>query len=82
MFRSFYVSKAQGHVLSMVMAKRLLALTAILAGITWVVLFALAVQGWESEGSRQARTGAFVVMFVAGLLYPLKRRGSEEEETL
>jgi hypothetical protein len=60
--------------------RRLLALIAILAGITWAVLFGLAVQGWESEGSRQARTAAFVVMFVAGSLYPLKRHGSEEEE--
>ena len=62
-----------------------LGAVAILAGVVWVVLFGLAVQGWESEGARQARTAAFVMMIAAGSLYPFKReekKGNDDEETL
>jgi hypothetical protein len=56
---------------------------AILAGMVWVVLFGLAVQGWENGTTRYVRTSAFVVMIAAGSLYPLKRdeKKVDEEDT-
>jgi hypothetical protein len=64
------------------MMKRLLGGVAVLSGVTWAVLFGLAVQGRESEAAVHWRTGAFVLAFVAGSLYPVKRHNSDEEETL